>query len=379
MENGRRLRKSEISSDDPEDVFEMLDVIGEGAYGLICTCKNVKQNQIYAIKFLEIEEEDEENLQKEIDILKESSDCPYIVKYFGCYIKDTTLMIVMEFCDGGSALDIMTCCKKTFSEEHISIILAQMVQGLSYLHSHKVLHRDLKAGNVLLNRDGKAKLADFGVSAKLTRTLEKKKTIVGSPYWMAPEVISVQKGKDEGYDFKADLWSLAITAIELAEGKPPLFDIASLRVIFLIPARPPPTLTEPSKWSDEFNDFLAVCLQKDPNKRPSAASLLGHPFVQRGLSKEGSVKKLVEDCLPKLKESREKKKNPNTKRPTNDGNSSSDDSDQEDDRSSTFIPGTRITINTSSGTWSSMGTTILNQDSINGNTVEIKNLPDQED
>jgi len=192
-ENNHRLRKNEFSKDDPEDVFEMMDIIGEGAFGLICTCKNIKQNAVYAIKFLEIEEDDEENLQKEIDILKESSDCPYIVKYFGCYIKDTTLMIVMEYCDGGSCLDIMTLCKKPFNEDQISAITAHMIQGLVYLHSHRILHRDLKAGNVLLSSEGKAKLADFGVSAKLVQTIEKKRTIVGSPYWMAPEVISSQK------------------------------------------------------------------------------------------------------------------------------------------------------------------------------------------
>jgi len=365
--NNHRLRKSEISNDDPEEVFEMLDIIGEGAYGLICTCKNIAQNTIYAIKFLEIEEEDEENLQKEIDILKESVDCPYIVKYFGCYIKETTLMIVMEFCDGGSVLDIMTSCKKTFSEEQISAIAAMMVQGLAYLHSHKVLHRDLKAGNVLLTSEGKAKLADFGVSAKLVNTLQKKNTIVGSPYWMAPEVISVQKGKGEGYDFKADIWSLAITAIEMAEGKPPLFDIASLRVIFLIPARPPPSLIEGAKWSQEFNDFLAVCLQKDPNKRPSASLLLGHPFVQKGMKKDSVVKSLVTECMPLILAAREKKKQPK------------DGEEEEGDARSVFAPGTRITINSSSGTWSSTGTTVLNPDTFNGGTVEIKDVDEEEE
>jgi len=254
------LRKEEISQDDPEEVFEMIDIIGEGAYGLICTCRNVNTNQVYAIKFLEIDDEDEENLQKEIDILKESIQCPYIVKYHGCYLKENTLMIVMEFCDGGSCLDIMNSCKRTFSEDQIASIVAQMIQGLVYLHSHKILHRDIKAGNVLLTSEGKAKLADFGVSAKLVHTWQKKNTMVGSPYWMAPEVISQKK--KEGYDSKTDIWSLAITAIELAEGKPPLFDIASLRVIFLIPARDPPTMKEPERWSPEFNDFIATCLKK---------------------------------------------------------------------------------------------------------------------
>lgn len=144
---GSSLRQEEISKDDPEEVFEMVDIIGEGAYGLICTCKNIKQDKIYAIKFLEIEEEDEEHLQKEIDILKEAEHCEYTVKYYGCYIKDSTLMIVMEFCDAGSCLDIINACKKTFDEDQIAAICACMVQGLIYLHSHKILHRDLKANS----------------------------------------------------------------------------------------------------------------------------------------------------------------------------------------------------------------------------------------
>jgi len=369
MADSHRLRKNEISQDDPEEVFEMIDIIGEGAYGLICTCKNLKQNTIYAIKFLEIEEEDEPNLQKEIDILKESSDCPYIVRYFGCYMKETTLMIVMEFCNGGSCLDVMTSCKRTFTEDQIAVIVNHMVSGLAYLHSHRVLHRDLKAGNVLLTSEGKAKLADFGVSAKLVHTLQKKNTIVGSPYWMAPEVISVQKGKGDGYDFKADIWSLAITAIELAEGKPPLFDIASLRVIFLIPARPPPTLQDQSKWSSEFNDFLSICLQKDPAKRPSASSLLAHPFVQRGNKKDNLVQDLVKECLPLLLQAREKKKNKDKDK---------GDGESDEEKASAFARGTRITINTSSGTWSSYGTTVLNQDSGYG-TVEVKDISDEEE
>jgi len=187
------LRRGEFDKDDPEQVFEMLEVVGEGSYGLICTCKNVKDQKIYAIKFLDIEEEGEPALQKEIDILKESQGCSNIVHYFGCYVKDNTLMIVMEYCEGGSALDIIKYCNFSFSESQVAAMLADMVDGLTFLHNHKVMHRDLKAGNVLLTTGGVAKLADFGVSAKLTRTMEKKKTTVGSPYWMAPEVITTAK------------------------------------------------------------------------------------------------------------------------------------------------------------------------------------------
>jgi len=362
------LRRDSISPDDPEEVFEMIDIIGEGAYGLICTCKNVNQNKIYAIKFLEIDEEDEENLQKEIDILKESLSCPHIVQYYGCYLKDNTLMIVMEFCDGGSALDLMNSIKKTFTEDQIASLCAQMIQGLAYLHSHKILHRDINAGDVLLTSEGRAKLADFGVSAKLVHTHQRQHTMVGSPYWMAPEVISQKK--KEGYDMKTDIWSLGITAIELAEGKPPLFDIASLRVIFLIPARDPPVLKEATKWSPEFHKFLATCLQKDPDKRPSATDLLNDPFIQRGLEKENDptiLRDLVIASLPLLKEARDRKKD-KQKRPGNTKSSGSDDSEtsDDDDNNNSLRPGTIITVNTTSGEWSrtgnSYGTTVINRD-----------------
>eukprot|EP01116_Phalansterium_solitarium_P016504 TRINITY_DN3847_c0_g1_i1.p1 TRINITY_DN3847_c0_g1~~TRINITY_DN3847_c0_g1_i1.p1 ORF type:complete len:437 (+),score=117.38 TRINITY_DN3847_c0_g1_i1:190-1311(+) len=285
----------------------MIEIIGEGSYGLICTCRNVNTGQIFAIKFLEIDEEEEANLQKEIDILKESTACKYVVQYHGCYLKDNTLMIVMELCDGGSCLDMMQMCNLTYTEDQISAICAGMLQGLVHLHSHKIMHRDLKAGNVLITKEGIAKLADFGVSAKLAHTMQKKKTLVGSPYWMAPEIITVQKN-DDGYDYKADIWSLGITAIELAEGRPPHYEVASLRIIFLIPVRDPPTLKEPDKWSPEFHDFLNHCLVKDPTKRATAAELLKHPFVQRGMNKEVLLRDLVQKCLPLMEIARKSKK-----------------------------------------------------------------------
>jgi len=350
----------EVINEDPEELFEMGEMIGEGSYGLICTCKNVKDDKTYAIKFLETEEdEDNEGLKREIDILKDSSPCAYIVKYYGCYLKASTLMIVMEYCDGGSALDIMAANKSSFDEDTVACLVAQMIQGLIYLHGNKILHRDIKAGNVLLTSDGRCKLADFGVSAKLAHTMQKKVTMVGSPYWMAPEVISL-KNKD-GYDNKADIWSLGITAIELAEGKPPLYDVAAMRVIFLIPARDPPGLKDPSKWSTEFVDFITFCLNKDPTSRPSSLSLIEHPFVQRGLRLERTelLQDLVEASLPKLELLRQKRK---------EKDSDDDDDDDDDDEGGTFNSGTvksgtMLSVNRSSGTWKSggsYGTTVFN-------------------
>jgi len=347
---------------DPEELFDMLDVVGEGSFGLICTCKNLKENAIYAIKFLEIEDEDEANLGREINILKESLKCPSIVQYYGCYIKDATLMIVMEFCEGGSCLDILKHCQATFSEDEIAVTLANMLEGLVYLHDHKILHRDLKAGNVLLTKDGKAKLADFGVSAKLSSTLQKKKTVVGSPYWMAPEVITVHKDTTkEGYDRKADIWSLGITAIELAEGQPPLFEIASLRVIFLIPTKDSPLLKEQDKWSKEFHDFLKLCLNKDPNLRPNAKELQNHPFIKRAEGKDYLLKALVTRNLPKLTEARKKKKA-----------EASQDSTEENKHRSTLgraDPGTKISCSKLLSESENVGTTVLSNQ---GGTTEFK-------
>jgi len=187
---------------------------------------------------------------------------------------------------------------------------------------------------------------------------------VGSPYWMAPEVISVQKEKAEGYDMKADIWSLAITAIELAEGKPPLFEIASLRVIFLIPARDPPKLQKPELWSDEFNSFLKVCLKKSPHDRPSSKDLMDNPFIKRGLINQHLLKGIVQDTLPALQEARERKKKEEQKKV--------EDSDDEDAKASnSFTPGTTITINTATGSVrmtssgsGSYGTTVINEEDI---------------
>jgi len=289
-------------------------------------------------------------------------------------MKDTTLMIVMEYCNGGSALDVMNATRKPFTEDQIAAICSQVVEGLVYLHSHKILHRDIKAGNILLTSEGIAKLADFGVSAKLAHTLQKRNTIVGSPYWMAPEVIK-QKKKGDGYDSKSDIWSLGITMIELAEGKPPLFDIASLRVIFLIPARDPPTVKDSSLYSPQFLDLLNACLQKDPDQRPTASELLEHPFVKKGMEKETSLllKNLVSDSLPFLKEAREKKKNYNKRIGDSDksdrGQPQEEDMDSEGSDSSgegvgeKYKKGDTFTVNSKTKGWShntGYGTTVIN-------------------
>ena len=189
--------------------------------------------------------------------------------------------------------------ERTLSEQQIAVVMRQSLQGLHYLHSAKKIHRDIKSGNILLNHDGDCKLADFGVSAELATTMSKRKTVIGTPYWMAPEVLQSQE-----YNGKADIWSLAITAIELAVGEPPHSNVHPMRAIFMIPNSEPPSLPDKQRWSPAFHEFIAACCQKNPEKRPSAQELLQtHPFILQAGSK-AVIAQLVDECMPEIEEYR---------------------------------------------------------------------------
>ncbi|KAK2846586.1 hypothetical protein Q5P01_009585 [Channa striata] len=286
----------DISTRNPQDDFEILQRVGGGTYGEVYKARNKQNGELAAIKVVKMEPEDDFSvLQQEILIVK-SCKHPNIVAYYGSYIRAGTLWICMEFCGGGSLQDIYHVTGP-LSESQIAYICREMLQGVDYLHAQKKIHRDIKGANILLNDQGEVKLADFGISAQITDTLSRRKSFIGTPYWMAPEVAAVElKG---GYNELCDIWSVGITAIELAELQPPMFDVHPLRVLFLMSKSgyQPPKLKDKSKWSSTFYNFVKAMLVRNPKKRPSASKMLSHSFLnQQCLNQE-----LTRDLLEKFR------------------------------------------------------------------------------
>ncbi|KAL4609556.1 serine/threonine-protein kinase 10-like isoform X1 [Arapaima gigas] len=267
---------------DPQENWETLGELGDGAFGKVYKVRNRTTGSLAAAKVIEVRSEEQlEDYITEIDILAACRHS-HVVALMEATFFEGWLWILIEFCPGGALDDIMLELERGLSEQQISEVCCQTLQALSYLHQHHIIHRDLKAGNILVTMEGQVKLADFGVSAKNANTLQKRATFIGTPYWMAPEVVQCETSKDNPYSTKADIWSLGITLIEAAEMEPPHHSLNPMRVLLKITKSPPPTLTSPRLWSSHFQDFLRRALQKNPDSRWSAQQLLAHPFACAG-------------------------------------------------------------------------------------------------
>uniref|UniRef100_A0A7N8XGH4 non-specific serine/threonine protein kinase n=1 Tax=Mastacembelus armatus TaxID=205130 RepID=A0A7N8XGH4_9TELE len=265
--------------ENPEEIWEIIGELGDGAFGKVFKAQNKQTGVLAAAKVIDTKTEEElEDYMVEIDILA-SCDHQNIVKLLDAFYYESKLWILIEFCAGGAVDAVMLELERALTEPQIRVVCKQTLQALVYLHDNKIIHRDLKAGNILLTLDGDVKLADFGVSAKNTKTLQRRDSFIGTPYWMAPEVVMCETSKDRPYDYKADIWSLGVTLIELAQIEPPNHEMNPMRVLLKIAKSEPPTLMQPSRWSPEFSDFLKRCLDKNVDNRWNASQLLQHSFV----------------------------------------------------------------------------------------------------
>ncbi|XP_043270461.1 serine/threonine-protein kinase mig-15 isoform X12 [Venturia canescens] len=297
---------------DPAGIFELIEVVGNGTYGQVYKGRHTKTGQLAAIKVMDVTEDEEEEIKLEINVLKRYSNHRNIATYYGAFVKksppgkDDQLWLVMEYCGAGSVTDLVKSTKgQSLKEEWIAYISREILRGLSYLHSNKVIHRDIKGQNVLLTDNAEVKLVDFGVSAQLDRTIGRRNTFIGTPYWMAPEVIACDENPDATYDNRSDLWSLGITALEMAESQPPLCDLHPMRALFLIPRNLPPRLKS-KKWAKKFHGFIETVLVKDYHQRPYTEQLLKHPFI-RDQPTERQVRIQLKDHIDRCKKRKQEK------------------------------------------------------------------------
>ncbi|KAJ1973774.1 hypothetical protein H4R35_003937 [Dimargaris xerosporica] len=267
--------------------YTLLEKLGSGSFGVVYKAIHDDTGRVVAIKQIDLDAADEDlgHIQQEIQVLAQCCNSPFVTRYYGAMVRGFQLWIVMEYMDGGSGLDLLKF--GTFTDGQIAYVVQQLLKGLVYLHSESKIHRDIKCANVLVNSQGNVKFADFGVAAQLSEQKSRRMTFVGTPYWMAPEVI--QRAR---YNEKADIWSLGITTIEMAQGLPPYANLHPMKALFQIPKNPPAQVTDPAvraAFSSDFHHFVQCCLVKDAGNRPSASSLLSHPFIKR--------QALQRDCL----------------------------------------------------------------------------------
>eukprot|EP01114_Cavostelium_apophysatum_P004434 TRINITY_DN1466_c0_g1_i1.p1 TRINITY_DN1466_c0_g1~~TRINITY_DN1466_c0_g1_i1.p1 ORF type:complete len:587 (-),score=166.11 TRINITY_DN1466_c0_g1_i1:832-2592(-) len=283
---------------DVDKEFEMMDLLGEGTFGRVFKARHKQADAVVAIKIVKADDSDLASIQKEMKILQ---TCRHdaVVSYYGCIRCGPEIWMIMDYCGVGAIDDLMDRAETTLNEDQIAYVVFNSLKGLQFLHSRKILHRDIKSANILLTEIGEVKLADFGVSAEISNAA-KRRTVVGSPYWMAPEVV-----KESPYDYRCDIWSLGITCIEMAERRPPHYEKNPLHAMMQIPLVPSPTLKNPERFSDDFNNFLSICLKKNPDERATIPDLLLHPFLRNAHTKKDSLMILVTECERRKEEQKD--------------------------------------------------------------------------
>ncbi|KAM8855170.1 myosin-IIIb-like isoform 1-T1 [Spinachia spinachia] len=310
---------------DPSANWDIVETIGKGTYGKVYRVTNKTDGSQAAVKVLDpinpfgatgcgsslwvigetkkiyflchashSNRDVDEEIEAEYNILRSLSNHPNVVKFFGMFYKSDKLSggqlwLVLELCNGGSVTELikgLLMRGQRLLQPVISYILCSALLGLQHLHNNRIIHRDVKGNNILLTTEGGVKLVDFGVSAQLTSARLRRNTSVGTPFWMAPEVIACEQQYDYSYDARCDVWSLGITAIELADGDPPLAELHPVKALFKIPRNPSPTLRNPEQWCRSFCHFIGQCLIKDFEARPSVTHLLEHPFIKQAHGKD---------------------------------------------------------------------------------------------